>query len=70
MAKITEFRGKTNDELRDLAISLKKKLFNLRFQVASGELTDNSQFSKTRRDIAKIKTLLNEPKSTKKAVGE
>lgn len=74
MTNIIEFRGKTADELKLLAASLKKELFNLRFQVASGELTNNARFRQVRHDVARVKTLLNgnspEPKAvvTAKAV--
>ncbi len=61
MTNISEFRGKTRDELKDKALELKKELFNLRFQVATGELTNTSRFSTVRRDIARVKTAMNEP---------
>lgn len=61
MAHISDYRGKTRDELKDESRKLKKELFNLRFQVATGELTNNSRFSAVRRDIARIKTVMNEP---------
>ncbi|MEI6730045.1 MAG: 50S ribosomal protein L29 [Pseudomonadota bacterium] len=75
MTKIVDLRGKTSDELRSLSVSLKKELFNLRFQAASGELTNTYRFREVRRDVARVKTLLNEPaksvnKLTKKASGE
>ena len=62
MANIEELRGKSPDELKEMALSLKKELFNLRFQVASGELTNTARFRDVRRDVARVKTLLNEPK--------
>ena len=62
MAHISDFRGKSSDELKELALSLKKELFNLRFQVASGELTNTARFKDVRRDVARVKTALNEPK--------
>jgi large subunit ribosomal protein L29 len=58
MTNISEFRGKTNDELKSLASSLKKELFNLRFQVASGELQNTARFSEVRKDVARVKTLI------------
>jgi len=68
MTDIAEFRGKTPDELKDKALELKKELFNLRFQVATGELSNNSRFSAVRRDIARIKTVMNEPADAVKPV--
>lgn len=61
MANITEFRGKSHDELKDIAVSLKKELFNLRFLAASGEAPNTARFRQVRRDVARVKTLLNEP---------
>ena len=61
MADISEFRGKTPDELKDLSISLKKELFNLRFLAASGESPNTARFRQVRRDVARVKTLLNDP---------
>ena len=62
MTDISELRGKSSDELKDMAISLKKELFNLRFQTASGEAANTARYRLVRRDIARVKTLLNEPK--------
>jgi large subunit ribosomal protein L29 len=64
MANIEDLRGKSPDELKELALSLKKELFNLRFQVASGELTNTSRFRVVRRDVARVKTLLNDPQQS------
>ncbi len=61
MSNISEFQGKSPDELKGLAVSLKKELFNLRFQVATGELTNTARFREVRRDVARVKTLLNQP---------
>lgn len=62
MTDISELRGKSPDELKEMAQSLKKELFNLRFQQATGEFSNHSRFRLVRRDIARVKTLLNEPK--------
>ncbi len=61
MTNISEYRGKSPDELKEKALELKKELFNLRFQTATGELTNTGRYRVVRRDIARIKTLLNEP---------
>jgi large subunit ribosomal protein L29 len=60
MSNISEYRGKSPDELKDKALELKKELFNLRFQSAAGETTNTARYRLVRRDIARIKTLLNE----------
>ena len=46
------------EKLTDRLLSCKKELFNLRFQVVTGELTNSSRFLSVRRNIARIKTEL------------
>ncbi len=60
MTKVTDFRDKTPDELRDAIAALKKEQFNLRFQKASGQLEATGRIQIVRRDIARIKTLKGE----------
>jgi len=57
--KISELRGKTNDQLATLLLDLKKEAFNLRFQKVSGELEKTSRVREVKRTIARVKTLLN-----------
>ena len=57
--KPEELRGKTVDELNDLLLSSKKELFNLRFQRASGQLENTARIREVRRDVARVKTMLN-----------
>ncbi len=45
-------------ELNDKVLQLKEELFNLRFQLATGQLTDTTAIVKTKRDIARAKTAL------------
>lgn len=59
---IEELKGKSADELKDQLGTLKKELFNLRFQKASGELENTSRFAQVRKDIARIKTFINQQK--------
>ena len=60
MVKAEELRSKTKDELTSRLSELKKERFNLRFQRASGQLENTSQLKKARREIAQIKTIINE----------
>ena len=60
MTKVTDFRGQTDDELKDQVAALKKEQFNLRFQKASGQLEATSRVQVVRRDIARIKTVQGE----------
>ena len=50
--------GMTAAELNDKVVELKKELFNLRFQLATGQLQDTMAIANTKRDIARAKTAL------------
>ncbi|QYK42519.1 MAG: 50S ribosomal protein L29 [Paracoccaceae bacterium] len=55
-----ELRDKTPDQLRDSLVALKKEAFNLRFQQATSQLENTARMRAVRRDVARIKTVLNE----------
>lgn len=57
--KTAELRQKTPDELKDQLLGLRKEAFNLRFQRATGQLENTARVREVRRDIARIKTILN-----------
>lgn len=65
--KFAEVQGKSRDELKELALGLKKEMFNLRFQQVTGELANLSRFKQVRRDIARIKTALSMPEDVRAA---
>lgn len=56
--KAADVRAKSNDELKDELLLLKKEQFNLRFQQATGQLENTARARQVRRDIARIKTVL------------
>ena len=56
----TEVRSKTQDELKQSLLDLKKEQFNLRFQKANGQLENTTRARSVRREIARIKTILYE----------
>ena len=58
--KAVELRELTQDELVERELELKRKLFNLRFQRASGELDNSAELTKTRKDIARVMTIIAE----------
>ena len=58
--KAEELRGKTPDQLRNNLVALKKEAFNLRFQQATGQLENTARFNAIRKDVARIKTVLNQ----------
>ncbi len=55
-----DVRAKTDDELKDSLLQLKKEQFNLRFQRANGQLENFARVREVRRDIARIKTIQSE----------
>jgi large subunit ribosomal protein L29 len=55
-----ELRDKTPDQLREQLVTLKKEQFNLRFQAATGQLENPARMKLVRRDVARVKTVLNE----------
>ena len=58
--KASELRSKSADELTQELQSLLRAQFNLRMQKATQQLNNTSQIRKVRRDIARVRTLLNE----------
>ena len=58
--KANELRSKSSDELTQELNSLLRAQFNLRMQKATQQLTNTSQIGKVRRDIARVRTLLNQ----------
>ena len=57
MAAIDDFRAKSDDQLQQQLIELKREQFNLRFQSATNQLEKPSRVREVRRSIAQIKTL-------------
>lgn len=55
-----KLRQLTTEELMAKQMELKAELFNLRFQHATGALTNPMRLSECKRDIARVKTLINE----------
>ena len=58
--KASEIRGKTGDELQKELEGLLKAQFGLRMQVATQQLSNTSQLKKTKRDIARVRTIMRE----------
>jgi len=53
-----ELRELTDDQLIERADSAKEELFNLRFQLATGQLDNSSSIKKIRHEIARIATVM------------
>ena len=58
--KSREIREMTDKEILDALEDKREALFNLRFQKASGQLEDQTTPTRTRREIARLKTILRE----------
>jgi large subunit ribosomal protein L29 len=62
--KASELREKTPEELTSNLEELLKEQFNLRMQQGTGQLSRPSRMKEVRREIARIKTVMNEQKSS------
>jgi large subunit ribosomal protein L29 len=58
--KAKELRELTQEELRERVKELSQELFNLRFQKATGQLGNTAVIPKTKKDLARVKTILRE----------
>ena len=58
--KVKEIRELTTAEMLDKDKQLKEELFNLRFQLATGQLENTARIKEVRKSIARIKTVLRE----------
>lgn len=58
--KAEELRGKAANELKTELESLLQEQFNLRMQKGTGQLVKTHELSRVRRDIARVRTVINE----------
>ena len=58
--KVNEIREMSADELNQKLTSLKEELFNLRFQLATGQLENPMRIKDVKKTIARIKTIQRE----------
>ncbi|MZR14279.1 50S ribosomal protein L29 [Maritimibacter sp. DP07] len=56
----SELRDKSADQLNEQLSDLKKEAFNLRFQQATGQLENTARMRQVKRDVARVKTIINE----------
>jgi large subunit ribosomal protein L29 len=66
--KAAELRDMNTEELRSRLNDTREELMNLRFQMATGTLTDHTRLEQTRRDIARMMTILAERKAGEEEV--
>lgn len=58
--KAKELRDLSVEELKTKEKELERELFNLRFQLATGQIEDVNRIRSVRKDIARTKTILRE----------
>ena len=58
--KAKEIRELTTAEIEQKIKALKEELFNLRFQLAPGQLENTARIRQVRKDIARMKTIIRE----------
>ncbi|GAA3025527.1 50S ribosomal protein L29 [Tetragenococcus solitarius] len=58
--KVKDIRELTTAEMLDQEKQFKEELFNLRFQLATGQLENTARIKEVRKSIARIKTVLRE----------
>ncbi len=68
--KAGDVRDLSPDQMRDTLVELKKEQFNLRFQKATGQLENTARVRQVRRQIARIRTILNISETSANATGE
>lgn len=64
--EVKELRELTAAELAEKEQQLSQELFSLRFQLAAGRVENPMKIRKTRRDLARVKTILRQQVSTNK----
>ena len=58
--KASEYRERTLEELRQMVEDLRQDVFNLKFQHATGQLDDVSKLIQTKRNLARVNTIIRE----------
>ncbi len=64
MTKPADIRAKSHDQLNTMLLDLRREQFNLRFQRATGQNEGQARIKTVRRDIARVKTILAEQKTS------
>jgi len=63
--KANEIRDLTTTDIEAKISEMKQELFNLRFQLATGQLENTSRIREVRKAIARMKTIINECENNK-----
>jgi large subunit ribosomal protein L29 len=62
--KASEIRKMTPEEMQEKVASLRQELFNMRFQHKIGQLENPKKLMFIKRDIARVMTIMNEPRTS------
>ena len=65
MTRASELRDLTDEDLEHRLAERRQELFNLRFQSVTGALENNARLKLTKREIARILTVVNEREAAK-----
>lgn len=65
--KASQFREQSNDELTRVLRDLEQQLFKLRFQKSTGQIENPIKIREVRRDIARVRTVMNERAGERRA---
>ncbi len=57
---MNEIKDMSVEDINTKIVEKKKELLNLRFQLATGNLENTAEFKNTKKDIARLKTALNQ----------
>ena len=68
--KLAEIRALSTDELKSRLNDTREELMKLRFQLATGGLTDHTRLSQTRRTIARLLTVIQERQAAEQGEGQ
>ena len=61
--KASEYRQKSHEDLQKELVELRKEAFGMRMQRSTGQMANPARFKEIRKDVARIKTVLNEQKA-------
>lgn len=64
MNKASELRKRSQEELQKQLIELRRTQLEIRIQYRTGQFADVAKFREVKRDVARIKTVMNEQKRT------
>jgi len=70
MPTATDYRSREVADLEKELVELRREEFNLRMQRATGQLANPARFRELRKDVARIKTVMNEKARLSDSAGE